>query len=41
MNTTLLPSLKNDEVKNLVKKVEPAFTAHMMAAQDLLDKMAK
>jgi putative membrane protein len=41
MNTTLLPSLKNDEVKNLVKKVEPAFTAHMMAAQNLLDKLAK
>jgi putative membrane protein len=41
MNTTLLPSLRNEEVKNLVKKVEPAFNAHMMAAQNLLDKMAK
>ena len=40
MNTTLLPSLQNEEVKNLVKKVEPAFNAHMMAAQNLLDKMA-
>ena len=41
MNTTLLPSLQNEQVKDLVKKVEPAFTAHMMAAQNLLDKMAK
>jgi putative membrane protein len=41
MNTTLLPSLQNEEVKTLVKKVEPAFNAHMMAAQNLLDKMAK
>jgi putative membrane protein len=41
MNATLLPSLQNEEVKNLVKKVEPAFTAHMMAAQNLLDKMAR
>lgn len=41
MNTTLLPSLQNQEVKDLVTKVEPAFTAHMMAAQNLLDKMAK
>jgi putative membrane protein len=41
MNSTLLPSLQNEEVKDLVKKVEPAFNAHMMAAQNLLDKMAK
>ncbi len=41
MNSTLLPSLQNQEVKDLVTKVEPAFTAHMMAAQNLLDKMAK
>lgn len=40
MNTTLIPSLQNAEVKDLVKKVEPAFNAHMMAAQNLLDKMA-
>jgi len=38
INTTLLPSLKNDEVKALVKKVAPAFNAHMMAAQNLLDR---
>lgn len=41
MDSTLIPSLKNEEVKNLVKKVEPAFNAHMLAAQNLLDKMAK
>jgi putative membrane protein len=40
INTTLLPSLKNEEVKNLVKKVAPAFQAHMAAAQNLLDHMA-
>jgi putative membrane protein len=40
INTTLLPSLQNEEVKTLVKKVAPAFQAHMMAAQNLLDKMA-
>ena len=38
INTTLLPSLQNEEVKNLVKKVAPAFQAHMAAAQNLLDK---
>lgn len=41
MDSTLIPSLENEEVKSLVKKVEPAFNAHMMAAQKLLDKMAK
>ena len=41
IDTTLLPSLKNEEVKSLVKKVEPAFNAHMMAAQNLLDRAAK
>ncbi|HEX5972442.1 MAG TPA: DUF4142 domain-containing protein [Gemmatimonadaceae bacterium] len=40
INTTLLPSLQNEEVKNLVKKVAPAFQAHMAAAQNLLDHMA-
>jgi putative membrane protein len=37
--TTLLPSLKSQEVKDLVNKVAPAFNAHMIAAQNLLDKM--
>lgn len=40
INTTLLPSLQNEEVKALVKKVAPAFQAHMAAAQNLLDHMA-
>jgi putative membrane protein len=41
MDSTLLPSLQNQEVKDLVKKVEPAFNAHMLAAQNILDKSAK
>ena len=38
VNTTLMPSLKNAEVKDLVTKVAPAFKAHEDAAQNLLDK---
>jgi putative membrane protein len=38
VNTTLLPALKNDEVKKLVTTVAPAFKAHEDAAQNLLDK---
>jgi putative membrane protein len=38
MNTTLMPSLQNQEVKDLVTKVAPAFKAHEDAAQNLLDK---
>jgi len=38
VNTTLLPALHNEEVKDLVRKVAPAFQAHMIAAQSLLDK---
>ena len=38
VNTTLLPSLQNQEVKDLVTKVAPAFKAHEDAAQNLLDK---
>lgn len=41
VTSTLLPSLKNDEVKALVTKVAPAFQAHMMAAQHMLDQMPK
>src|SRR5690349_9399483 len=37
VTTTLLPSLKNQDVKDLVTKVAPAFNAHMMAAQHLID----
>lgn len=37
VTTTLLPALQNAEVKNLVTKVVPAFNAHMVKAQSLLD----
>lgn len=39
VTTTLLPALKNQEVKDLVTKVAPAFQAHMMAAQQKLDAL--
>ncbi|MDB4915565.1 MAG: hypothetical protein JWM95_3209 [Gemmatimonadetes bacterium] len=39
VTTTLLPALHNQEVKDLVTKVGPAFQAHMMAAQQKLDAM--
>ena len=38
VTTTLLPALTNQEVKDLVTKVAPAFQAHQAAAQNLLDK---
>ena len=38
VNTTLLPALKNEEARALVTKVAPAFQAHMLAAQALLDR---
>jgi putative membrane protein len=38
VNTTLMPALQNQEVKDLVTKVAPAFKAHEDAAQNLLDK---
>ena len=41
MNGTLLPATQNAELKALEVKVGPAFQAHMMAAQQLLDKMSK
>ena len=37
VTTTLLPALQNAEVKDLVTKIGPAFQAHMMKAQSLLD----
>ena len=37
VTNTLLPALKNAEVKDMVTKVGPAFQAHMMKAQSLLD----
>jgi putative membrane protein len=41
MNTTLLPATQNAELKALEVKVGPAFQAHMLAAQRLLDSMGK
>ena len=41
INATLMPALKNQEVKDLVTKVAPAFKAHQDAAQDKLTKMGK
>lgn len=38
VTTTLMPALKSQDVKDLVNKVAPAFNAHMVAAQNLLDK---
>lgn len=38
VNTTLLPALQNPEARDLVTKVAPAFQAHMMAAQHMLDQ---
>jgi putative membrane protein len=39
VTTSLLPALKNQEAKDLVTKVAPAFQAHMLAAQDRLGKL--
>src|SRR4051812_49356954 len=36
---TLLPAIQNAEVKDLVVKVAPAFQAHMIAAQQLDEKL--
>jgi putative membrane protein len=41
VTTTLLPALQNAEVKDLVNKVAPAFNAHMVRAQSLLDAYPK
>lgn len=41
VTTTLLPALQNAEVKDLVTKVAPAFNAHMVKAQSLLDAYPK
>ncbi len=37
---TLMPAIKNAELKDLVKKVAPAFEAHMIAAQTLDQKLS-
>jgi putative membrane protein len=41
INNSLLPGTQNAELKALEVKVGPAFQAHMMAAQRLLDAMGK
>ncbi|MEP6622647.1 MAG: DUF4142 domain-containing protein [bacterium] len=41
VNSTLLPAIKNAELKALVVKVAPAFQAHMLAAQQLDEKLSK
>ncbi len=41
VTTTLLPALQNAEVKKLVTEVAPAFQAHMMQAQSMLDNYSK
>jgi putative membrane protein len=40
INSTLLPAIQNDEVAALVKKVAPAFQAHMQMAEELERKIA-
>jgi putative membrane protein len=40
VNSTLLPAIKNAELKDLVVKVAPAFQTHMLAAQNLEGKLA-
>jgi putative membrane protein len=40
VQTTLLPAIKNEEVKALVVKVAPAFRAHMLAAEQLEKELA-
>lgn len=40
VETTLLPAIRNEELKALVVKVAPAFQAHMLAAEHLGKKLA-
>ena len=40
VQTTLLPAIQNAELKALVVKVAPAFQAHMLAAQNLEQKLS-
>ncbi len=41
IETTLLPSVQNADVRALVVRVAPAFRAHMMAAQKLEKQLAQ
>ena len=40
MRTTLLPAIRNGELRELVVKVAPAFDAHMVGAQNLERRLA-
>jgi putative membrane protein len=40
VKSTLLPAIRNEELKALVVKVAPAFEAHMIAARNLDQKLA-
>jgi putative membrane protein len=40
VNTTLLPAIKNEELKALVLKVAPAFQAHLQMAENLGKQLA-
>jgi putative membrane protein len=39
VNQTLLPAIQNQQLKDLVTRVAPAFQAHMQAAQQKLDEL--
>ena len=39
ITTTLLPAIENAQVKDLVTKVAPAFIAHRLKAQSMLDNL--
>jgi putative membrane protein len=41
ITNTLLPAIQNQDVKDLVVKVAPAFKAHQDALQNQLDKLPK
>jgi hypothetical protein len=40
VKATLLPAIKNQELRELVVKVAPAFQAHMEMAQNLSQQLA-
>jgi putative membrane protein len=40
VQSTLLPAIRNEELRALVVKVVPAFEAHMLAAQSLEKQLA-
>jgi putative membrane protein len=40
IQSTLLPAIRNQELRDLVVKVAPAFQAHMLAAQNLEKQLA-